>query len=306
MSHIFFFVLIISFALGMGVLFLFFTLNQKYRQPVLHYFLTVLFCLGFAIFSDLFTFYISLVLNDFPDTLQSLITASSIVYHLSMGGLVYTLPQLVGELIGQPVSNRCRSILLALMLLYPVGVIAYFITQQEVFATIGDGLLMVIITHSLYKLFPRGRKDENIHLRKIANVMLILLGLFLPLFSLEILFEPLLIGLERLFFDVSVFLLLFYLIWNITNAAFIYQQFSQAFEPRTPALSTSRMADFSLSKREQEIAVLVADGASNKEIAAKLNISAMTVKNHIYNIYKKTDANSRVDLVNILSDRESD
>lgn len=304
MSHIFFFTLIIGFALGMGVLFLFFSLNKKYCQPVLRYFLAVLICLGFAIFSDLFTFYISLVLTDSPNTLQNLIVVSSIIYHLSMGGLVYVLPHLVGELLGQPVSQRLRNILLGLMLFYPAGVIAYFITRQEFFATIGDGLLMVIIVHSLYRLFPRGREGENPHLRKIANAMLILLGIFLPLFSLEIIFEPLLTEIDRIFFDASVFLLVFYLAWNITNAAFIYKQFNQAFESGGYALFTERMAAFQLSNREQEIAALVAAGAANKEIAAQLNISAMTVKNHIYNIYKKTDANGRVDLLNILSGRK--
>ena len=42
-----------------------------------------------------------------------------------------------------------------------------------------------------------------------------------------------------------------------------------------------------LTPREKEILTNVASGASNKEIAANLNISLHTVKKHIANIYKK-------------------
>ena len=49
----------------------------------------------------------------------------------------------------------------------------------------------------------------------------------------------------------------------------------------------------SLTKREIDVLILVANGMFNKEIAIKLNISERTVKNHISNIFKKLDVSDR-------------
>jgi len=50
----------------------------------------------------------------------------------------------------------------------------------------------------------------------------------------------------------------------------------------------------SLTKREYEVLILIAEGLNNKDIAEKLYISEKTVKNHISNIFKKLELNDRV------------
>ena len=49
----------------------------------------------------------------------------------------------------------------------------------------------------------------------------------------------------------------------------------------------------SLTNRELEVLIEVANGMFNKEIATSLNISERTVKNHISNIFKKIDVSDR-------------
>lgn len=49
----------------------------------------------------------------------------------------------------------------------------------------------------------------------------------------------------------------------------------------------------SLTSRELEVLIQVANGMFNKEIANSLNISERTVKNHISNIFKKIDVSDR-------------
>jgi DNA-binding CsgD family transcriptional regulator len=55
-----------------------------------------------------------------------------------------------------------------------------------------------------------------------------------------------------------------------------------------------------LSLREREIALLVADGLSNKEIGGRLSISHWTVCTHMRRIFVKLEIGRRVDLLMLI------
>ena len=71
-------------------------------------------------------------------------------------------------------------------------------------------------------------------------------------------------------------------------------------EDSLPLTSSQSMvfAQSELSSREKQIAMLIADGLTDKEIAEKLNISIGTVTTHNKKIFKKMDVHSRIELVN--------
>jgi DNA-binding CsgD family transcriptional regulator len=66
-------------------------------------------------------------------------------------------------------------------------------------------------------------------------------------------------------------------------------------------ISGEIITTYALTRREVEIINLIAQRLSNKEIAARLNISEGTVKNHNYNIFQKTQVKSRVELLGLLN-----
>jgi len=57
---------------------------------------------------------------------------------------------------------------------------------------------------------------------------------------------------------------------------------------------------FELTQRQRQLMSLVAMGLSNKEIAANLNLSEFTVKNHIYRVMKQVDAQNRHEAVHLI------
>ena len=59
-------------------------------------------------------------------------------------------------------------------------------------------------------------------------------------------------------------------------------------EPDRPASCLAQ-----LSKREREVAALVADGLANKEIAKALHISLATVKDHVHRILSRSGLSNR-------------
>jgi len=64
-----------------------------------------------------------------------------------------------------------------------------------------------------------------------------------------------------------------------------------------PAQSSSDPRIDSLTPREKEILVLMSQGMSNAEIAARLVVSATTVKTHVGNVLAKLDVRDRVQAV---------
>jgi two-component system, NarL family, nitrate/nitrite response regulator NarL len=52
-----------------------------------------------------------------------------------------------------------------------------------------------------------------------------------------------------------------------------------------------------LSKREEEIARLVASGLSNREVAQRLSLSHHTVKNYLFRVFEKLGISTRIELV---------
>lgn len=75
------------------------------------------------------------------------------------------------------------------------------------------------------------------------------------------------------------------------------QMLLSGYKPTTQQIQYSSGQE-ELTKREQEILTLLAEGLKNQDIADKLFISAATVKKHVENIYNKLQLHSRVELVN--------
>ncbi len=158
-------------------------------------------------------------------------------------------------------------------------------------------LLTIVTTMSLLTVLTRGirvlEKKKQKAIRDIALIYTVLLTLLHISFLFR--YDPLLPIVKILFFFIVNLYPLIYL-KNFLNMNYIDHllvnekkiNFDKFFEK------------FRISDREKEIVKFLVQGKSNKDIEDRLFISLKTVKNHIYNIYKKTGVNSRIQLVNLV------
>lgn len=75
--------------------------------------------------------------------------------------------------------------------------------------------------------------------------------------------------------------------------SYIQPSLIPALNSRLISRDTDKEKIESLTKRELEVLIQVANGMFNKEIAMTLDISERTVKNHISNIFKKIEVSDR-------------
>jgi DNA-binding CsgD family transcriptional regulator len=61
----------------------------------------------------------------------------------------------------------------------------------------------------------------------------------------------------------------------------------------------------SLTEAEHSVSELVAEGLTNRRVAARLFLSPHTVDSHLRHIFRKLDINSRVDLVRMVMARST-
>lgn len=81
----------------------------------------------------------------------------------------------------------------------------------------------------------------------------------------------------------------------VVDSAFIAQLMSA--KPANGVTVMTDVVNDNLTKREHEVLGLMADGLSNKQIAARLEISEHTAKFHVNSILQKMNAQKRVEAV---------
>lgn len=91
--------------------------------------------------------------------------------------------------------------------------------------------------------------------------------------------------------DVSILKKAVFKVYN--GERYIQQDLETLLENSIQSKSTATDKLNELTKREIDVLKLLAEGLFNKEIAAKLDISERTVKNHVSNIFKKIRVNDR-------------
>lgn len=160
-------------------------------------------------------------------------------------------------------------------------------------------IMIIIVSYLLvYILFSNSIRDIDkkkiLAAKEITIIYSIAIIIALMSFLLER--DPFLLVIQIVFlFLVNIYPLLY--IRNFLNMHYI-----DHFLINEKKINFAKFYEkYKISEREQEIVRFLIQGKSNKDIEDNLFISLKTVKNHIYNIYKKTSVSSRIQLVNLVT-----
>jgi DNA-binding CsgD family transcriptional regulator len=93
----------------------------------------------------------------------------------------------------------------------------------------------------------------------------------------------------------------FYLLWSATVIYYCSRYFLQVeHDGIIISPSPKFVREYDITDREVEVLKLLAHGYSNGDISDELSISLATVKTHVHNIFSKTGAKNRTELLSII------
>lgn len=305
MEHLILLVYFLCFSSGLGGIAAVAVVYHRIRHPLvgLYFRFLLAYTLSLAIIASYF--YIREIADYYDRGL-------SLVYTAAAYGIVGVAYRYLGRLLaGLATEEERRSSRIVMSVFTGANFMMCALALLVLASGDGDGALdagriasLVLSTLSLVYFTYRSRRlalrEESPELRRIFRALFLLLGGYILFAPLQWLLS--FAGILR--FRALSFNFLFYLAWNVLHVVFTVRYFSGKADDGAAsydgAIPRSFIEECGLTSREVEMIRLIGRGLSNKEIAAEIGVSVTTVRTHIYNLYQKTGAASRVGLLNCL------
>ena len=162
-----------------------------------------------------------------------------------------------------------------------------------------------VILALLFAMFVIGSVQIAVNLKKISNpdlrralkLLALVMIVFIPLQTVLIILNGqwvyIMLSRNLLYLSIHIISILF-------AAKYFFIQAPSIMD--TITVSASFVNKYAITNREKEVIGLLLRGLSIKEVAAKMDRSFKTVNNHIYNIYQKTGAGNKIELLNLVKE----
>jgi DNA-binding CsgD family transcriptional regulator len=301
------FILILSFAIGIPTSVLSFVALKK-RSTLERLFLA--FQVGLLTLM-LFEAVIYFLYDVVRPTRQLVIEILFIGCRLILAALTVTLFLLAAEIVALDRRAFFTRFSLASVSILAVGTLAWSVaaamTNLGFFEAIRhfdpiEALGYLILLYPIVLILFRRKQIQNMALSK---AVLPFLGLGLLLIPAAVLEDYLLSrsSVPSLVLVLPIWILLFnglVLYYGILHFLFPKYKKGAAVDVEAVAHVFSR---YDITEREEQVLVLLVQGYSNREIGEKLFISPATVRNHVHNIFQKTDVRNRIGLTRLYAQR---
>ena len=163
--------------------------------------------------------------------------------------------------------------------------------------------IFAVILYELYVGLKNYKQVVNKDLKQAIKSFLLITIIFLPFMILES-YKPYIQLIKSIELLKMASLPSYFFTINIFNLIFVLKYFN------TPSfIANNKLTDYfkqtyDITEKQSEIIELVIEGITYKQIAEKLFISPKTVDNHIQNIYKKLNVNSKMQLSHFVHSNE--
>ena len=279
-------------------------LYLKYRIKMIIYYTMVILSTSLMATTSGVISYLSLYMNVSDYSLLRIIAFA--IYEIFIVLMNYNYSLFALGIINKPytIVQKIFAFSPSLIILFQIGTTCYYngLNGQSLihplmgryFWLIVDMFFFTLVIYSI-RIVVNLKSIENLDLRRAIKILIILIALYVPIQIATLNSQAIVIRLYRNIFHI--------LVNNIS--IFLAAKY---FFIETPSIMERIEIDehfcrkFAITSREREVIGLLLRGLSIKEISGKLDRSLKTIDTHIYNIYQKTGAHSKIELLNIIRD----
>ena len=217
----------------------------------------------------------------------------------SLFGLLF-----INYLFGLEITNRKKKIFLSIFAFHLIGIAIYYLFETHyIFRFIIRASIFAVIVYELYVGLKNYNHVVNKDLKQAIKSFILITIVFLPFIILES-YKPYIQLIKNIELLKITALPSYFLIINIFNLIFALKYFNTP-----PFIANNKLTDYfkqnyEITEKQSEIIELIIEGVTYKQIAEKLFISPKTVDNHVQNIYKKLNVNSKMQLSHFVRSNE--
>ena len=210
----------------------------------------------------------------------------------------------INYLFGLEITNQKKKIFLSIFAFQFISIAIYYLFETHyIFKFIIRTSIFAIIAYELYVGLKNYKQIVNKDLKQAIKSFILITILFLPFIILES-YKPYIQLIKNIELLKITALPSYFFTLNIFNLIFVLKYFN------TPSfIANNKLTDYfkqkyDITEKQSEIIELIIEGVTYKQIAEKLFISPKTVDNHVQNIYKKLNVNTKMQLSNFVRSNE--
>lgn len=210
----------------------------------------------------------------------------------------------INYLFGLDITNIKKKIFISIFALQFTGIAIYYLFDTHyIFKFIIHASIVAVIVYELYIGLKNYKQVVNKDLKQAIKSFILITIIFLPFIIIES-YKPYIQLIKNIELLKIAALPSYFLTINIFNLIFVLKYFN------TPSfIANNKLTDYfkqkyDITEKQSEIIELIIEGLTYKQIAEKLFISPKTVDNHIQNIYKKLNVNSKMQLSHFIRSNE--